>query len=68
VNSVTATLRFSRRCMNSANAIPPRMNRHKTKNMTKLFAGIGTFSGKPCIRRIDLDQDFDACVSPFPPP
>jgi hypothetical protein len=35
--------------------------------MTKLFVGVGTFSGKPCIdkiirspliRRIDLDQVF----------
>jgi hypothetical protein len=38
----------SRPCMNFANAIPPRMNRHKTTNITKLFVGVGTFSGKPC--------------------
>jgi hypothetical protein len=40
-----------RSCMNFANAIPPKMNRHKTTNMTKLFVGVGTFSGKPLIAR-----------------
>jgi hypothetical protein len=35
--------------MNFANATPPRMNRHKTTNMTKLFVGVGTFSGKRAV-------------------
>jgi hypothetical protein len=39
----------SRSCMNFANATPPRMNRHKTTNMTKLFVGVGTFSGKRAV-------------------
>jgi hypothetical protein len=39
----------SRCCMNFANAIPQIMNTHNTTNMTKLFVGVGTFSGKPCI-------------------
>jgi hypothetical protein len=58
-------LRF-RRCINSANAIPPKMSRHSTANMTMLFVGIGRLSGNfilkiICfgdIRCFDLDQLF----------
>jgi len=32
-----------RRSINFANAIPTKMNKHNTANMTKLF--VGTFSG-----------------------
>ena len=31
--------------MNFANAIRPKMNRHRTTNMTKLFVGVGRLSG-----------------------
>ena len=48
----------SRFCMNLTNAIPP--NRHKTTNMTKLFVGVGTFSGKPCIDASSAPGEFGA--------
>ena len=35
----------SRCCMNFANAIRPKMKRHSTTNMTKLFVGVGRLSG-----------------------
>jgi hypothetical protein len=31
--------------MNLANAIAPKMNRHSITSTTKLFVGLGTFSG-----------------------
>jgi hypothetical protein len=50
---------FFRRCMKFANAIPPKMNRHKTTNMMKLFVGVGTVSGK-CIGTSSAPANFGA--------
>jgi hypothetical protein len=35
----------SRRCMNFANAIKPKINTHSTTNMTMLLIDVGTLSG-----------------------
>ena len=37
------------RCMNSANAIGSKMNRHSTTNRTVLFIGVGEFFGKRAV-------------------
>jgi hypothetical protein len=50
ITLVQSSPRFrSRRCMNFANAIRPKMNRHSTTNTTMLFVGVGRFSGKRAV-------------------
>jgi hypothetical protein len=50
---VQSSWRFrSRRCMNFANAIRPKTNRHSTTNRTMLFVGVGRFSGKRAVGSI----------------
>ena len=41
-------------------AIPPKMNRHNTASMTKLFVSVGTFSGKPCMTTSSAPGDSGA--------
>jgi hypothetical protein len=43
---------LSRCCMNFANAIRPKMNRHSTTNSTMLFVGVGRFSGNLAVGSI----------------
>ena len=50
ITLVQSSRRFRfRRCINSANAIRPKMDRHNTTSTTRLFVGIGTFSGKRAV-------------------
>ena len=53
IRLVQSSWRFrSRRCMNFANAIRPKTNRHSTTNRTMLFVGVGRFSGKRAVGSI----------------